>query len=36
MHPNRNLSAISLALVASAILSFIDNFVASVAEEAGL
>ena len=36
MHPTRNLSAISLALVASAILSFIDNFVASVAEEAGL
>lgn len=36
MQPPRTLAAIGLALVASAILSFIDNFVGSVAEEAGL
>ena len=36
MHPTRNLSAIGFALIASAILSFVDNFVVSVAEEAGL
>lgn len=36
MQPSRTLTAICLALVASAILSLIDNFVASVTEEAGL
>ena len=36
MQSTRNLPAIGLALAASAILSFIDNFVASVAEESGL
>ncbi|KIC35197.1 hypothetical protein RA27_22970 [Ruegeria sp. ANG-R] len=36
MHKAQNFIAVGLALTASAILSFIDNFVASVAEEAGL
>ena len=36
MHNTNNIAATGLALAASAILSFIDNFVASVAEEAGL
>lgn len=36
MKYHHNLTAAFLALVASAILSFIDNFVAPVAEEAGL
>lgn len=36
MPATRNIVAAGLALAASAILSFIDNFVASVAEEAGL
>lgn len=36
MHSTQNIAAAGLALAASAILSFIDNFVASVAEEAGL
>lgn len=36
MIPHQGLAAAILALAASAILSFIDNFVASVAEEAGL
>lgn len=36
MHGAQNIAAAGLALVASAILSFIDNFVASVAQEAGL
>ncbi len=36
MTANTNLQAAALALAASAILSLIDNFVASVAEEAGL
>lgn len=36
MHSTQNIVAAGLALTASAILSFIDNFVASVAEEAGL
>ena len=36
MHGTQNIAAAGLALAASAILSFIDNFVALVAEEAGL
>jgi len=36
MKLNQNLSAALLALAASAILSFIDNFVAAIANEAGL
>ncbi|MDG4674884.1 DMT family transporter [Shinella sp. 838] len=36
MTANTNLQAAALALAASAILSLIDNFVASIAEEAGL
>jgi len=36
VNPTRNIAAAGLALAASAILSFIDNFVASVSQEAGL
>ena len=36
MNPSQNLNAAVLALVASAILSFIDNFVGEIAKEAGL
>ena len=36
MKYNQNLSAAALALGASAILSFIDNFVAEISDEAGL
>ena len=36
MRANQQIQAAGLALAASAILSFIDNFVASVSEEAGL
>ncbi len=36
MSTNQNIVAAGLALVASAILSFIDNFVGAVAQKAGL
>ncbi len=36
MSPSQNITAVGLAVVASAILSFIDNFVAAISQEAGL
>ena len=36
MNASRNIQAVGLAIAASAILSFVDNFVGHVAEEAGL